>query len=306
MPLVSELNDQPIRCTSLRGPTEVPVPGLNAAPSRWKAGVTCVLRYFLPLAKDVAAPQSAEQEWSLPVKDSTYAASGISSPIAEEQDLCTTDEDESEPEDRTCRWCSEGLSQDVHWSWHNAVCPQQRSTPIAMQMDANHQPEPPVTGLGSHMTLHEVLDHALFGPQELDLDPLYGNFPLQTVVEPVPSAPSLDGISWYHRTVLNKSLRRSTRNQPVPSEPDMPGSVSPVVSTSGSDDSDSEWETMFQPKPVVAADVPQSDHHVKAWIAVHASRHRPRPAWAVRSLRPATSRRRPTFRHSVTLCPLSL
>ena len=79
------------------------------------------------------------------------------------------------------------------------------------------------------MTLHEVLDHALFRPHELDLAPLFGNFPLQTVVEPVPSGPGLDGIAWYHRTVINNSRRRSTRTQPAPSEPDLPGSVSPVV-----------------------------------------------------------------------------
>ena len=124
MPLDSELNDQLIRCNSLRGPTEVPVPGLNAAPSRLKARVMCVLRYFSPLAKDVAAPRSAEHEWSLPVKDSTHVASGLSSPITGGKDLCTTDDDVSEPEDRTCHWCWEDLSQDVHWSWHNAVCPQ--------------------------------------------------------------------------------------------------------------------------------------------------------------------------------------
>ena len=128
------------------------------------------------------------------------------------------------------------------------------------------------------MTLHEVLDHALFGPQELDLAPMFGNFPLQTVVEPVPSAPGLDDIAWYHRHVLNNSLRRSTRHRPAASVPDEQGSLSPVVSTSESGDSDSDWETMFQPEPVAAADAPQRDHHVQAWIAVHASRHRPRPA----------------------------
>ena len=81
------------------------------------------------------------------------------------------------------------------------------------------------TGLGSRMTLHEVLDHALFGSHELDLAPLFGNFPLQTVVEPVPSAPGLDDIARYHRNVLNNSLRRSARNQPATPAPNEPDSV---------------------------------------------------------------------------------
>ena len=58
------------------------------------------------------------------------------------------------------------------------------------------------------MTLHEILDHALFGPQDLDLTPLFGNFPLQTVVEPVHSDPGLDIVSGYHPAVLSNSLRR--------------------------------------------------------------------------------------------------
>jgi hypothetical protein len=274
VPLVSKLKGQGIRCTSLRAGTEVPAPKPNAAPSRWKTGVMGILGYFSPPIENSTAPQPAEQEWSHPVKDLPPAASGFDSPIHDDEDLCITDDDESEPEDRTCRWCSEDLSHGVHWSWHNAICPQQRSTSVVMHINADHQPEQAITGLGSRMTLHEVLDHALFGPQELDLAPLFGNFPLQTVVEPVPSAPGLVDIAWYHRNVLNNSLRRSTRNRPAASVPDVPGSVSPVVSTSGSDDSDSDWETTILPEAVVAADAPQRDHHVQAWIAVHASRHR--------------------------------
>ena len=283
-PLDLELNEQPVRCTTLRGPAEASVPILNTTSSRWKAGVICVLRYFTPLVKDPDAPPSAEHAWPLPVKDQTDAGSESDPPLSvQEGDLCTTDDEDVEPEDRSCHWCSKDLLRDVHWSWRNAVCPQQRLTPVVMQMDSNHQPrsgtELPVTGHGSHMTLHEVLDYALFGPQDLDLTHLFGNFPLQAVVEPVPSAPGLNEVSRYHRAVFSNSLRRSARNQPVPSEPDLPDSVSPVVSTSGSDaDSDSEWETMFQPEPATTTTAAPRDHHIQAWIAIHASRKRPRPA----------------------------
>jgi len=88
VPLVSTLNGQAIRCTSLRAATEVPAPKPNAAPSRWKTGVMGILRYFSPPIENATAPQPAEQEWSHPVKDLPPAASGFDSPIHDEEDLC--------------------------------------------------------------------------------------------------------------------------------------------------------------------------------------------------------------------------
>ena len=130
-----------------------------------------------------------------------------------------------------------------------------------------------------------ILDHALFGPQDLSLRPLFDIFPVQTVVQLEINASDLSGVSGYHRAIINDSLHCSTRNQPSSSahdesEPELPDSVSPVVSSaSGSDaDSNSEWETMFEPGSGPENMPPARDHHVQAWVSLHASRHRPRPA----------------------------
>jgi hypothetical protein len=142
-------------------------------------------------------------------------------------------------------------------------------------MDTSYQSMPnglpPVTNCASHLKLHEILDHALFGPKNLSQTPFFDNFPVQTVVHPEIDASGLPGVSGYHRVIISNNLRQSTRNHPpqpicAESEPDFPDSVSPVVlSPSASDaDSDSDWETMFEPGPRMDNVAQARDFHAQA------------------------------------------
>ena len=135
---------------------------------------------------------------------------------------------------RHCHWCWESIPLDVHWSWHNAMCLRPDSTPVVVHMDSTRQSspsgEPPVKDCASHLTLHNILDHALFGPQDHSLRSLFDIFYVYTIAQPEINASDLPGVSEYHRKIMKNSLRRSTRNQPSPStldesEPELPDSV---------------------------------------------------------------------------------
>ena len=121
--------------------------------------------------------------------------------------------------------------------------------------------------------LQEVLDHAFFGPDDLSLSTIFGNYPIQTIIHPEPLAPGLMGVATHCRPILVNGLRRSKRNRPPQSPPtatapvslragdaplsegsDAPGTVSPIVSSSSGSEasSDSGWDTSFQPMPATA------------------------------------------------------
>ena len=115
------------------------------------------------------------------------------------------------------------------------------------------------------VTFHEVLDHALFGP-ELGFDALHEHFTVQTALRPDATPEDLPSGASKRMAVSTTPLRRFARHTTAAAVPSANPAVDLSVSPSDSDsDSDMSVEDQIGSVP---HPTPNHDRHVLAWLTL--------------------------------------
>jgi len=137
------------------------------------------------------------------------------------------------------------------------------------------------------MTVHEILDHSLFGRKSITKhsSKLMGHFPVRPSLRPTVVPPNMPGGTSYTMSLVTDPPRRSARLATTVAESLPPVETIPVDCL-GSESDELGWEseqevTLDVPrdKHVIAwlERFPKYDRHVLAWTVLRSVRARPLP-----------------------------